>query len=134
MSDMGNNHHNRGVVLIMAVFIVALLAAIVTGMLQINTEEIQIMQNHLRAAEALAIAEAGLNDALAQLRADATWDAGFADKAFAGGAYTVTREGSRITSVGTSAQGFSAGIRADVTVAQEGPPHPVAIDCIRGSE
>lgn len=131
---MYDNHHNRGVVLIMAVFIVALLAAILTGMLQINTEEIQIMQNHVRAAEALAVAEAGLNDALAQLRANAAWRAGFAAKPFVDGAYTVTVEGSQITSVGTSSQGYSARMKADVTVAPAGPPHRVTIDRIRVNE
>ncbi len=128
MVDMGDNHRNRGVVLIMAVFIVALLAAILTGMLQINTEEIQIMENHVRTAEALAVAEAGLNDALAQLRANAAWRAGFAAKPFVGGAYTVTLDGSQITSIGTSARGYSARMKADVTVAPGRPPHRVVID------
>lgn len=131
---MRDNHHNGGVVLIMAVFVVAMLAAILTGMLQINTEEIQIMQNHVRAAEALAIAEAGLNDALAQLRANAAWHAGFAAKPFVGGTYTVTMDGSQITSVGTSSQGYTARVKADVSVAPAGPPHRVAIDRIQVNE
>lgn len=131
---MDTTHNNRGVVLIMSVFVVALLAAIVIGMLQINTEEIQIMQNHIRGAEALAVAEAGLNDALAQLRADATWHAGFTDKPFAGGTYTVTCSGSQITCFATSAEGFSARIEADVTVAWAGPPYLVGIDRIRVNE
>ena len=50
----------------MTVFVVALLSAMVMGMLQINVEEIRIMHNQIRAAEALAVAEAGLNDALAE--------------------------------------------------------------------
>jgi len=131
---MRDNHHNRGVVLILAVFIVALLAAILTGMLQINTEEIQIMQNHVRAAEALAVAEAGLNDAMAHLRSNAAWQAGFTAKPFAGGAYTVTLDGSQITSVGTSSQGYTARVKANVTVAPAGPPHRVAVDWIRVNE
>ncbi len=131
---MSTTHNNRGVVLIMSVFVVALLAAIVVGMLQINTEEIQIMRNHIRGAEARAIAEAGLNDAMAQLRADAMWDAGFVDKSLAGGTYTVARDGVEITALGTTSQGYTARIRADVTVAQAGPPHLVTIDRIRVNE
>ena len=42
--------------MLMVVFIVALLSTVVMGMLQINTEEIQLMQNHIYAAEALATA------------------------------------------------------------------------------
>jgi len=131
---MSERYHNRGVVLIMSVFIVALLAAIVIGMLQIDTEEIQIMQNHMRAAEAMAVAEAGLNDAIAEIRSDATWQAGFRDKSFVGGVYTVTRSGSQITSVGVSSRGFSARLKAEVSVGREGPPHEVAIDRIRVNE
>jgi len=131
---MNGNGHDHGVVLIMVVFVVALLGAIVTGMVQMNTEDIQVMQNHVRAAEALAVAEAGLNDALAQLRAQAGWDAGFADKAFAGGTYTVTVDGSQVTAVGTSARGFVARVEAAVTVAPDGPPHVVEIDSIKVNE
>jgi len=131
---MSGNGRNRGVVLIMVVFVVALLGAIVTGMVQINTEDIQVMQNHVRAAEALAVAEAGLNDALAHLRAQAGWNAGFEDRTFAGGRYTVTVDGSQVTSVGTSARGFVARVEADVTVAPDGPPHIVEIDSIKVNE
>jgi len=118
----------------MVVFVVALLGAIIMGMLQMNTEEIKIMQNHVRAAEAMAIAEAGLNDALAQLRADSTWDTGFADKPFGGGAYTVTADAAQITSVATSAHGYVARVEAAVTVSPGGPPHSVNIDSFRVNE
>ena len=118
----------------MVVFVVALLGAIVMGMLQINTEEIQIMRNHIRAVEALAIAEAGLNDALAQLRADANWDTGFTDKPFSGGAYTVTVETPQITAVATSDQGYVARVAAEVSVASEGPPYSVSINSFRVNE
>jgi len=131
---MSKDCRKRGVVLIMVVFVVALLGAIVMGMLQMNTEEIQIMQNHIRAAEALAIAEAGLNDALAQLRLDSGWDTGFAEKPFSGGAYTVVVESPQITSVATSAQGYVAWIKAEVTVAAGGPPHSINIDSFRVNE
>jgi Tfp pilus assembly protein PilX len=131
---MDESFRKRGVVLIMVVFVVALLGAIVTGMLQIHTEDIQVMRNHIRATEALAVAEAGLNDALAQLRVQAGWDVGYENKSFAGGTYTVSVEGAHVTSVGTSAQGFVARVEADVTVASEGPPHIVEIDCFKVNE
>ncbi len=118
----------------MVVFVVALLSAIIMGMLQMNTEEIHIMRNHIRAAEALAIAEAGLNDGLAQLRLDSGWDAGFTDKPFSGGAYTVVVESSEITSVATSAHGYIARVQAGITVATEGPPHRVNLDSFRVNE
>ncbi len=63
---------NNGSVLLITIFAVALLSAITIGILQINTEEIQLMRNQIYAAEAQAIAEAGLNDAFAEIRADSS--------------------------------------------------------------
>ena len=131
---MTRRDRNHGVVLITVVFVAALLAAIVMGMLQINTEEIQVMRNHIRAAEALAVAEAGLNDALAHLRADAGWDVGFTNKAFAGGAYTVTVRDGHVKSIGTSSHGYIARVEADVTVSSGSGPHVVKIDSVRVNE
>jgi type II secretory pathway component PulK len=125
---------DTGSVLLMTVFIVALLAAVVMGMLQINTEEIQLMQNHIYAEEALATAEAGLNDALAQIRIQADWSTGFTSKSFNGGSYTVLVNGSTITSTGTSSKGFGAKVKADITVASSGPPYVIRIDSLRINE
>lgn len=131
---MNGQEDNRGTALVMVVFIVALLAAIVTGMLQIDTEEIQIMQNHIRAAEALAIAEAGLEEALAELRSDATWDDGFSNKSFVNGRYTVAIDEGRITSVATSSQGHVARLDATVTVVGSSAPYVVEIDNLKVNE
>ena len=76
------------------IFATALLAAITIGILQINTEEIQLMRNQIYAAEALAITEAGLNDAFSELRVDRDWNSGFSNKVFDTGSYTVTVSGS----------------------------------------
>ena len=94
----------------------------------------QIVQNEVQGAEAMAIAEAGLNDALAQLRADLNWDDGFDEKSFADGTYSVTREDTQVTSVGRTAKGFVARIEADETVDSDGPPYAVDIDTIRVNE
>jgi len=128
---------NKGSVLLMAIFIVALLSAVVMGILQVNTEEIQIMRNQIGAAQALAVAEAGLNDAFAEMRANDAWATGFADKAFEGGSYAVAIAGTApnltITSIGTSSQGFVARVEADVTVGG-GSPYVVRIDNLRINE
>jgi type II secretory pathway component PulK len=118
----------------MTIFVVALLSALVMGMLQINVEEIRVAHNQIRAAEALAIAEAGLNDAFAELRADPDWHAGFRNKRFSGGEYSVEVDGSRISSVGTSAAGYTASVEARVTISDTGPPHVVAIDSLKVNE
>jgi hypothetical protein len=118
-------------VLLVVVLLVALLAAVVMGHLQINTEEIQLVQNQTGGAEALAIAEAGLNDALARLRQNPGWKTGLANQPFASGSYTVAVEDSTVTSTAVTARGFVAKIQADVTKSPGGSPCPVQIDRLR---
>jgi type II secretory pathway component PulK len=131
---MQTQRWKKGSVLLMAVFVVALLSGLVIGMLQVNVEELQIMYNQIRAAEALAVAEAGLNEALAELRDDRNWHVGFTDKRFSAGTYTVTVDGSRITSVGRSTAGYTARMEARVMLSHAGPPYVVAIDSLRVNE
>jgi Tfp pilus assembly protein PilX len=130
---------NNGSVMLITVFIVALLSAVVIGMLQINTEEIQLMQNQIFAAQALATAEAGLNAAFSRIRNDDEWDTGFTDKPFNGGVYNVNVTGTlpnlTVVSEGTSAQGFVARVEADVTVDTSGSSnHTIRIDNSRINE
>jgi len=119
--------------MLMAIFATALLSMLVMGMLQLNTEEIQLVRNQISATEALATAEAGLNDALSELRADPNWSAGFTDKVFNAGSYTVDVNGSTITSTGTSAQGFTGRVEADITIA-DAAPYVIRIDHFRINE
>lgn len=130
---------NNGSVMLMTVFVIALLSAVVIGMLQINTEEIQLMQNQVFAAQALATAEAGLNDAFSRIRNDDEWDAGFDDKSFNGGVYDVNVTGTlpnlTVASEGTSGQGFVAKVEAEVTVdTSSSSDHTIRIDNLRINE
>jgi hypothetical protein len=102
-------------------------------MLEINTEELQLMQNQVFAAQALAIAEAGLNDAFSELRADSGWNAGFSDKAFEGGTYTVDVNSSTITSTGVSSQGYVGRVEADITIGDTNP-YAIRVDKFRINE
>ena len=119
------------------IFATALLAAVTIGILQINTEEIQLMRNQIYAAEAMAITEAGLNDAFSELRVDSSWNSGFSNKVFDNGSYTVTVSGSlpdlTIESTGTSAQGFVARVEAEITVGSTSP-YIIAINSVRINE
>jgi len=138
---------NNGSVFLMTVFVIALLTVLTMGMLQMNTEEIQLMRNQIYASQALAITEAGLNDAFAEIRADSSWMDGFVDKTFSfagpapitlSGKYTVTVSGIlptlTIESTGTTGQGFVARVAAEVTVASSGPPYVIRIDRLRINE
>jgi type II secretory pathway component PulK len=134
---MKTREKNNGSILLMTIFAIALLSTLVVGILQINTEEIQLMQNQVYAAQALAVAEAGLNDAFAQIRFNRDWDNGFDNKSFEGGSYTVEVTGSlpnrTIVSHGTSPQGFAARLEANIVVSDE-HPYIIRIDSLRINE
>ena len=127
----------NGSVLLITIFATALLSAITIGILQINTEEIQLMRNQIYAAKAQAIAEAGLNDAFSELRVDSSWNSGFSNKVFDDGSYTVTVSGTLpnliVTSTGTSAQGFVARVGAYITVGTISP-YIIRVDSLRINE
>ena len=137
---MKTKQRNNGSVLLMAIFVIALLAVLTMGILQMNTEEIQLMQNQVYAAGALATAEAGLNDAFKELRADSSWTTGFTDKVFNGDAddtYDVNVTGTlpnlTIVSEANSPQSFVARVEADVTVGTSSP-YIIRIDNLRINE
>jgi type II secretory pathway component PulK len=134
---MDIKQRNKGSVLLMTIFVIALVSAMVMGILQVSTEEIKLMQNQVYAAGALAIAEAGLNDAFAQIRSDRDWDDGFDNKSFEGGRYAVDVTGTlpnlTIESRGTSSQGFVANLEANVTVSDD-YPYIIRIDSLRINE
>jgi len=94
---MNGKFRHKGSVLLITIFVIALLAAVVMGMLQLSTEEIKLVHNQISAAQALAVAEAGLNDAFSELRVDSSWNSGFTDKAFNGSQGFVARVGSEVT-------------------------------------
>ena len=120
------------------VFAIVLMATITVGILQMTTEELQLMQNQLYAAQAFEVAEAGLNDALSQIRTSSSWTTGFTNKSFTGyGTYTVSVAGTlpnrTIISTATSSQGYVARVVADVTVGASSP-YVVRIDNLRVNE
>jgi len=124
-------------VLLIAIFAIALLAVLTMGILQMNTEEIQLMQNQVYAAGALATAEAGLNDAFSEIRVDSNWITGFTGEPFNGGTYDVNVTGTlpnlTIVSEGTSSQSFVAIVDANVTVGTSSP-YVIRIDNLRINE
>jgi type II secretory pathway component PulK len=128
----------NGAVFLVVVFAIALIATITMGILVMTTEELQLMQNQLYSAQAMCVAETGLNDAFAEIRADSSWTTGFAGKAFSPyGSYTVTVSGTlparTITSTAVSSQGYTSRVSADVTVGTS-YPYIIRIDRLRINE
>jgi Tfp pilus assembly protein PilX len=132
---MKTNTKNNGSVLLIVVFAVAMLSVLTIGILEMHTEEIQLMQNQVNAVQALATAEAGLNDAFARIRQGS--DPNIASTSFNGGSYAVTVTGTlpnrTITSTATTSQGFAAREGADVTIGNSSP-YVIRIDNLRINE
>jgi len=128
---------NKGTILLVAVFAIALLATLVMGILQMNTEEMMLMSNHIAFSKALATAEAGLNDAFSELRTDSGWTDGFSGKSFEGGSYDVSVSGTlpniTVESTGTWLQGFQAHAQANLTLSGSSP-YIIRVDTLRVNE
>jgi Tfp pilus assembly protein PilX len=135
-TDMNGKFRHRGSALLITIFATVLLSAITIGILQINTEEIQLMRNLIYAAEAQAIAEAGLNDAFSEIRVLDTFNNDY-NKSFAGGSYSVDITSNlpnvTIKSTCTTSQGFVARVEADITVGSTSP-YIIRIDNLRINE
>ncbi len=74
-----------GSVLLITVFLIAFSALLVGGLLHALASDLQILRNHLYSTKALYVADAGIEDAIAALRSDYTWDSGFTQKTFPAG-------------------------------------------------
>jgi type II secretory pathway pseudopilin PulG len=145
----------KGSLLIITIFVIALLSTVTIGILQMNTSEIKLMQNQVYAAQALALAEAGLNKAFAQIRSDPTWrqsvptatqlqtlqqDWQYGTKPsgaddFGGGFYLIGYDGSKLLVIAgvNSWHGYTAIIEAQVTVSSSSP-HIIRIDNLKVNE
>jgi Tfp pilus assembly protein PilX len=121
---MKKMQRQKGSVMLIAIFVIALMTTLVVGIAQMNTEQIQIIQNQIYATDALCIAEAGLNEAFSELRSNSNWSNNL-NKSYSGGDYTVKVVGNppyvTITSTGTNSNGFVAKVQANITIGGAGP-------------
>ena len=127
----------NGSVILIVVFVIALMATLVMGIAQINTEGLLILSNHAGSAQAVETGYAGLNDALSELRSDSSWNSGFTNKTFNGGSYSVGVTGSlpdlTVSSTAVTSNGFVANVQADINVSVLSP-YEVRIGEIRINE
>ncbi len=111
-----------GVALIISLFVLFLSSVLIVAFLGSLTTDLQITKNQVSALEATYIAEAGVEDALYELKQDSSWNAGFTNKTFpddSGSIYTVTISGYpeiTITSTATLASGYQHTVTATVEI------------------
>lgn len=90
---------------LVALTVVSILAV---GVYSVTRAMVRESVYQLRLAQAQALAEAGMENALLQLRLTPGWRAGYTDKAFGGGSYTVTF--STTTSLWITSRGASGSL------------------------
>lgn len=100
--------NQEGVALLMAIFALFFITLLIVAFLDITTIDLQIIKNQTTSLKALYIADAGIEDAIYELRQDKGWGAaGFTDKEFpsgSGNSYTVTV--STLQTIGTPPNEF----------------------------
>jgi len=84
-----NTNNQKGVALLLAIFLISFVFILLTGLLQVTTSDLQIAYNIQYRTRALFLAEAGIQDAIYQLANDNTWVSGFNNKSFANDTYSV---------------------------------------------
>jgi type II secretory pathway component PulK len=86
-------NNERGVALILAMMVMVALSLLTVNSFEMLSGSISISRNHKDDLQALYVAEAGIEDAIIQLRYDRNWGVGFLDgKDFNGNKYIVEIE------------------------------------------
>ena len=118
-----NKKRESGVALIISLFVLFLSSVLVVAFLDSLTTDMQITKNQSSMIEATYIAEAGIEDALYELKQDSGWDVGFTEKTFpdgSGSVYTVTIDNSSYPQISiTSTAVLEAGFQRTMTATVE---------------
>jgi hypothetical protein len=69
------HNDNKGVVFLIAVFLIVFISIAMIAFLDIATVDFQVLQNSKSSNESLYIAQAGVEDAISRLRNDINWQA-----------------------------------------------------------
>jgi ABC-type glycerol-3-phosphate transport system permease component len=124
----------KGIALVLAMFVLVLIAILLVAFLELITSDLQITTNHAGRLKALYIADAGIEYAVAQLRTNSYWTVTQGQTIFpsgSGNSYTVTypKTGTTrvIRSVGMIADKFTAIIEAKVSIRGASSPYNIKI-------
>ena len=95
---LGPTYRARGAALMIAIFAMVIVSGLVVIALDVATTDMAITRNTLSLSKALYVADAGVQHALAMLRADRAWRTGFSSPGveLPSGSGSVMREEPRI--------------------------------------
>lgn len=132
------HNDNKGVVFLIAVFLIVFISIAMIAFLDIATVDFQVLQNSKSSNESLYIAQAGVEDAISRLRQDIKWQAKNNNPlivefpAGSGNQYSVTCPGKNppkiITSTATLSNGYKRRIEVSVQIFGTSPLYNVKVN------
>lgn len=136
--NRNNNIHTkkcrRGFVLVLTLFMALILATLIIGFLNVTAIDLNLVKNHMYSSKAYYIAEAGVADAISQMRlngplADTQWEETFPPNTSDTYNVSVSQNSTVITSTGlASVSNFSRALEVKVSVSGSSSPYSVSIN------
>ena len=126
--------HREGFVLVLTLFTVLILATLIIGFINITAIDLALVKNHMCSSKAYYIAEAGVADAINQIRlngplTDTQWQKTFPPNTSDTYDVSVSQNSKVITSVGlASVSNFSRALEVKVRVSGSSSPYKVSIN------
>jgi Tfp pilus assembly protein PilX len=125
--------HKEGFVLVLTLFAILILSALIISFTNVTAIDMSLAKNHMCSSKAYYIAEAGIADAINQIRlngplADTQWQETFPPNTSDTYNVSVSQNSTVITSVGlASASNFSRALEVKVSVNGRSSPYGVSI-------
>lgn len=132
----GQNKHlkcAKGFILVLVLFTVLIIATLIIGLLNLTAIDASLVKNHMCSLQAYYIAEAGIADAIDQIRqngplADTSWQEIFPAGSSSQYKVAVTDSSSLITCAGAAApSNFIRLLQVRLDVSGSSPPYDVSI-------
>ena len=124
----------EGFILVLTLFAILILAVLVIGFVNITAIDLSLVKNHMCSSEAYYIAEAGVADAIDQMRlsgplADMQWQESFPPSTSSTYDVSVSASSTIITCTGVAAgSNFSRALEVEVSVSGSSSPYTVSIN------
>ena len=133
-SGLHTDKRREGFVLVLTLFAALILATLIIAFLNITAIDLNLVKNYMCSAKAYYIAEAGVADAINQIRlngplADTQWEETFPSGSSDTYNVSVSQSSTVITSTGlASASNFSRALEVTVSISGSLSPYKVSIN------
>lgn len=132
-NNIYTKNRKKGFILVMTLLVSLILAALVIGFLNISSIDLVLVKNHMYSLKAYYIAEAGIADAINQIRlsgpmADTQWQTFFPSGSSDTYTVSVSQSSSVINSTGLAyAANFSRILEVKIDISGSASPYTVSI-------